>query len=553
MQHRSIPVQRTDPIVGPEVVEGLRTWALVAIFLALGVTLLLGILATREGAGITPDSVQYLSAAHHVAQGDGVRTSVTELTETDPDIPLGPWPPLYPVVLGGLIYAGVSPLDAPRYVNLVCLALGVLALAWIGHLTAGPGAVAPTVLLHSLLFYPIMLSSFVWSESLYILLSLASLGFFGLGLRREHGLAWEMILAGTLAGLTMLTRYIGFTLIGTSIVALWLLLMHRPLRILGRNLLAFSVPAVGLNLLWLVRNRFLTGHFFGEGRPDAWFAWDRILADMMRTLFVDWVTPIARYGGWWSLVGMAAGVVGAIILMVIVARRLPNAPVSMTARRTGLGLVLWIYLVSFVLAMILLSRQVGFDPINTRYLAPVYPILMILVVYAFRALINSDRRQPLWNREREFFLGAVLLLAIPQLASTGILLTTVGTETRTVTGPYWTSTQWDDLRWDYDPGLARIESLAGAEGIVISNVWDLIGIRTGLSTKTLPETEWEGYPNRFWDYPGALIAVHSELRRYRATAEDLHHLVEQTGRLAHLGDTGSWALFRILPEMDGAS
>jgi hypothetical protein len=136
-------------------------------------------------------------------------------------------------------------------------------------------------------------------------------------------------------------------------------------------------------------------------------------------------------------------------------------------------------------------------------------------------------------------------LLIPQLAATAVFLGAVGAETRTITYPYWTSTQWDDPAWARDPGLTRIPELAGPEGLVISNMWDLIGIRTGIRTKPLPEPDWSGFPDRLWAFPGAIVAVYAPLRTYRATTETLRRVGEVTGHLEYLEETGDWTFFRI--------
>ena len=56
-----------------------------------------------------------------------------------------------------------------------------------------------------------------------------------------------------------------------------------------------------MNAAWLTRNRLLTGHFFGEARPDAWFGWNQILTDTGKTLFLDWIAPIARHDAVWAV------------------------------------------------------------------------------------------------------------------------------------------------------------------------------------------------------------------------------------------------------------
>ena len=227
-----------------------------------------------------------------------------------------------------------------------------------------------------------------------------------------------------------------------------------------------------------------------------------------------------------------------MILTGVLLARLRSVRIKISEPGSGFNFVLWVYSLMFVLAMIFISGRVGFDPINTRYLAPIYPIILVLGVFACRRLLENDRRRTPGDTERNLLATALILLAIPQLAATGTLISQSGTEVRTVTGPYWTSSMWDDTTWDEDLGLRALQTMAGPETIIISNMWDLVGIRTGLNTKPLPETTWAGYPDQLWKYPDALIAVNRTMRKYRATVDDLHR-VELTDRSSSISG-GHW-------------
>jgi len=511
--------------------------ALTALVLGAG-------LVTRQGPAVTPDSVQYLSAAHHVARGEGVTTSITELTTPEPQVPFAAWPPLLPVCLGLLMKAGVSPFVAPRMLNLACLAVSVFALGWVAREAAGVDAASATLTGYALFFYPVLIAGFVWSEPLYVALSLLSLGCVGQGFRNRSRFPWPLAAAGVLAGAAMLTRYIGFTLIVATAAGIGLLRMHRSPRALAVALGTYLVPAGILGGGWLVRNRLETGYFFGEARPEAWFGWDRVLADAGRAMWFDWTGPVARHPGLWAALLAVGGAAGALLFLGFLISRLSLLRFSPPAPDGGLAFVLWLYVVAFLLGMIFLSRAVGFDPLNTRYLAPCYPMVLVLAVMLTRYLTGVDRRRPPGRRTRKLVAASLVLLALPQIAASGVLVQGAGREERTVSTPYWTSSQWDDPSWDADPGLARAEAFSRT-GIVVSNLWDLVGIRSGGATKALPEVTWPGYPERLWNLPGAVIAVDRTLRPYRATVDDLRRLAAETGRLEPLGDTGDWTFFRI--------
>jgi 4-amino-4-deoxy-L-arabinose transferase-like glycosyltransferase len=397
---------------------------------------------------------------------------------------------------------------------------------------------------HALLFYPVFLSAFAWSESLYILLSVSSLALVSRGFTRMERAGWEFAAAGALAGLAMLTRYIGFTLIAAGLLSIVLVQAHHGRRLLGKSLLWFGIPAALPNVLWLARNHRLTGFYFGEDRPPAFFQWDQIIQSTTRALLIDWTAPILHLEALWaSLVGVA-GVAGLLCVFLAILPRLGTVRLFPEEERpTGVRLLLAVTIATYVLAIIVLSQRIGFDAVNSRYLSPVYPLILVLVVGNLRSILVSDRRRGA-RRRRWLLATGVLLWLVPQVASTGYLVARAGVEERELTQPYWTSTLWDDAAWDADPGLRRLEREGPKAGLVISNLWDFVGIRTGMNTKPLPEASHPSFPGRLADFPGALVAVHRERRQHMAGAEDLRRAV-QAGVLEDLGDTGPWSFFRV--------
>ena len=91
------------------------TWYMVSVLAAAGVGLIL--FSTLHGAGISPDSAQYLAAARSVLDGAG--------------LPLGLWAPLYPVVLAWGETAGLDIFLRARLLNAVLLAANLLLVGLI--------------------------------------------------------------------------------------------------------------------------------------------------------------------------------------------------------------------------------------------------------------------------------------------------------------------------------------------------------------------------------------------------------------------------------------
>jgi hypothetical protein len=151
------------------------------LFLLAGSAFLAGLLAGREGLGVTTDSVTYVAEARHVLDGEGllVPAGLHEIygpVATDADLVLtGHFPPLYPVVLA-LTGAARDPVRSGRWLNAVLLGVSavLVALLVLHHRRsrwAAVGAAACFVL------SPITLRvhSMVWSESLFVALGLLGL------------------------------------------------------------------------------------------------------------------------------------------------------------------------------------------------------------------------------------------------------------------------------------------------------------------------------------------------------------------------------------------
>ncbi|MGD8822128.1 MAG: hypothetical protein PVG63_03420, partial [Anaerolineales bacterium] len=75
-------------------------WITVGVFSILAAALVL--LATRQGAGVTADSIVYYNAADFLLEGKGISRLAAEVGYK----PVTHFPPLYPAVLAGMRLLG---------------------------------------------------------------------------------------------------------------------------------------------------------------------------------------------------------------------------------------------------------------------------------------------------------------------------------------------------------------------------------------------------------------------------------------------------------------
>ena len=307
---------------------------------------------------LMPDSRDYIEMAGHLSAGDGLVTHVLDTgTRTLPD-PRLHHPPGYGVLLAGLQSVGLPVLTALRTATVLCFA-GTAILVWflIGRLVrpaASPAAMALFLALE-LLYEP---WSYAMSEAPFQLLTAAALVWMTRHARPRPG-SW--FVAGLLAGLATLCRWIGLSL--PMAAALWLWPRRRRLD----AWVAVAALGAGYTLVlgpWLGRNAVLAGRLIGKAsEPSHIPAWLNVVA-FSRTLLLDLLPAVAL-----------------VVVAVGVSRRIAPLSISRPMRL----LLLWAGCYS---AVLLGMASISFiDPISTRLTLPLYVALIPLcAAYALRRL-----------------------------------------------------------------------------------------------------------------------------------------------------------------------
>ena len=209
---------------------------LIGVLLALaGATMIT--YATRWGPWVKSDSVEYVEAARNLAAGMGL---VLERA-SGKVVPLSLRPPLYSLVLAGLLTLGLDAIEAGRFLAIslffFILILPSMLSQHVEHRYALPLGIAVYILTLPNL---VGASTGLMSESLFMLLSLLaiSLAVGSLFYRRQALLP----VAAALAGLAMLTRFAGIACL--LVVALVPFLENQVH--LGRRIIrAISVVIIG--------------------------------------------------------------------------------------------------------------------------------------------------------------------------------------------------------------------------------------------------------------------------------------------------------------------
>ena len=358
------------------------------------------------GAGVTVDSTIYIAAARSALAGEGFLDWR--------GVPLTVQPPLFPAALALIGWFGPAPAAVAGPLNAVAFGATLLVwtrwlrrrlrcrwlAAWLGLVLA----VSPPL---------VHVSTHIWSEPLFILF--CTLGLVCLDRFRDTQRPAPLLWAALYAALACLTRALGLAVIAAG--ASWLLLPRTSaFWIRARRALIFGTLAAGPFGLWIGRNIALAGtvgRSFGTPQGEAWLgsSWLSNMALGVVTL-VEWVlgrfnlhvaarTWLAQAEGAPAL----AVQIGIALLWALGLGGLTYASRTGVLRWRQPGtaelLLLFIGFYAGLLLVAINTTHESTEPINHRYLAPLYAPCAFLAAWSLdvlfqRAAPRSRSRPSLW-------------------------------------------------------------------------------------------------------------------------------------------------------------
>ncbi len=441
-----------------------RSSLFVPVAAGICAALLILVMTSKYGIGLSPDSACYLSIAENLLNGNGYAIYDLE--------PAVAWPPLYPTLLAA---AGIFKIELAVWARVLSsLLFGLIVFItarqvlgqvsrWAFAIFAIAGTVMSLPLIH--------IAKHAWSEPLFVLLVILFL------FRLEKSCAGhtgkDVLILAILAALACLTRYLGVTLI--LFYFLWLAFLKIEFkRKLYYGSLFTMVSAAPL-LIWLYRNYQLTESLTG-GRGEAGSDFINNVYQAVDSVSI-WFLPVEIPAG-------ARIILTGVPLILATAyyfrknfRRINSdgiAPVLLT--QGGFAAL-------YVLCLLVASSLVAFDPVHHRLLAPIYlPLLFSLVFAADQTIADSDISQ----RKFKFIPGLLLLVWVGYLAyNTGIEIKTGFTDGA---GEYST-TFWRESE------LAAFLSQNPPKGKTYSNYPDALYILSGVPASLAPRKHIYRSPN----------------------------------------------------------
>ena len=339
--------------------------------------------STPWGLGLSPDSAVYVGAARSLIEGEGFSLP----TDSGALAPIAHYPPLYPVLLAGPGFVGLSPIAVARWLNVLLFSFNVfLAGTLTFSSTASLRLAAITSVLVATAFPMVLVHSMAWSEPLFMFFELC-------GMLLLLAYLWQadsrrLSGAAVITGLTILSRYAGLALVMSGALAILLIGRSRwKKRIVDATFfLAISLLPMGL---WVIRNYWVAGSATHRkiGFHPAGF--DR-LGDFVSTL-VSWFSGFGSASIRIQILTVCFVLLGGSLLLCE-ARFLAPQDVDVKAPR-GLdalqlmALIIGNYLLLLYLSISVLDAQI---PLDSRILSPLYvPFVLIAVALCHRMARRS--------------------------------------------------------------------------------------------------------------------------------------------------------------------
>ncbi len=484
-----------------------RSWLPLLLLLSFTGMALLTFVTKPWGMGISPDSVDYLTAARHFLEGHGLSV----LSEEGARVAMMMWPPLFPVVISGVGFFGLDLFQAARILNILLFGGNILLVGFLLKRFTGSlwiAAAGASLTLSSLCMLKI--HSMVWSEPLFLFLSL--LTFYGLFLYGEKPQFRFLLFSATSAALAFLTRYAAFALVTTGTLAVFLWGRKKvPHKI--RDGVVFAAISWFPVSWWLIRNTL----YANEGKTAVGLRIQPhpVSLDYLRHALhtvATWFVPENSSGGIKIAVLSIAGV-AMIFALRVVGQRF-NAffrMVFLFAFFYGLMLVCYIAFLGYRISL------------DNRILSPVFVVLVLfslLLVHALWGLFEGR------NKARVILVSIIAMLGISYFYRGLAWARTVYHEGQEFSGKAWKESLL----------LQRVKAMPH-EVPVYTNASDAIYILTGRITLSLPKKKRKreaSLTNARWvqvrealEKRGAVLAYFNRItwRDYYPTENDFQEIL----------------------------
>ena len=492
--------------------------------MALGILGLIGtiiilLLTIPFGAGLTPDSVAYISAARNLAEGNGFLTYN--------GLHLVIQPPLYSILLAVIKKLTlVDPQIAAAYVN--ALLFGTIiylsGLILLRYMKSFALIILGTVSV--LISYALVQASFMaLSELLFIFLVLLFIYYFGkYQIKRDFV---SLFLFSIPVSLACLTRYTGVIIILTGVLCIVFFTENQRKEKFRHSVIFLLITVLPITL-WIIRNYFISGTLTGLRAGSSYTLFENI--SFFYSTVLSWYFPL-------NLAGISFVFIFLIVSTWILFGRTPaNFSTGEVFKLIGPALI---FIMCYSWIIVVSSTTTAYDKISDRLLSPIYiPILFALFFIGDRILLWLRKNIHQRSVALLFVTGIVILMFFP--VKNTIRIAEQFTE---LSGWGFNSYEW---RENKTIEYLNQHKLFEKNYKFYSNEPEAVYILTGLTTMCSPPKRYYNSPQLF-DLAGnpkeswedgedvCLVWLNNSTRNYLFTVNELKKDIKMT-EVIHLKD-----------------
>ncbi len=420
---------------------------LLALALLSGGAVLLA--QSNHGPGVSMDSLFYIAIADNLDAGRGFTSPFQLWDEVGPPSHISLWPPVFPLLLALFKSICLSPITTGAFFNALLLACSVVLFAYHAfRMTGSPGmglcvgagvALAPPL---------VMCASYIWTEVSFILVVMVALWLLIEGLESKR--RRTLVASALLTALGCMLRYIGVVTIFTGVVAIF---CHPCLALKDgkrwRKAIWYSLIAGIPLFLWLMYSFIASGSPVGQRGRSPY----GLLTNLSRIGEVVgvWLTNpgLARWLHLWvGFAFLALVAVGVIIIL----RRMRG---ELDGRGRLVVIVLVVYILLYLSGLVFLATTVKFDFLDSRLLAPIFPPLLLLVVFILRKFFFAQRSGI--GAKRFALLLFLVWLSAATFSTGGYLIRMYGDGSSGYANPMW------------QEGIAELSRILPKDAPLVSN------------------------------------------------------------------------------------
>ena len=125
-----------------------------------------------------------------------------------------------------------------------------------------------------------------WTEALFIFLAIMAI--MEAAKFQKNGANRNLLISGTFAGLSFLTRFVGITVIGTCVLLILLNRDASPQRRIAKVSI-YSITSAAPTFIWISRNFLISGTVAGDRNPSRFTLPDNLV--LLSRSLVEWFLP----------------------------------------------------------------------------------------------------------------------------------------------------------------------------------------------------------------------------------------------------------------------